>query len=170
MARRARTGPQLTREQQLLRDFRLDGDTVIRVSTGREVNPKPDAHGYQHVKTAAGLDGERFQIRLHRLKVFLRDGVMPPEVDHSDADGGNNQGSNLRPATRAQNARNRKRQSNALEYRGVRKHGRKWLAALTIDGVVHRLGTFDTPQAASAVVEGIAELEHGEFYRCPAKR
>lgn len=161
-------GRRLTRrERQLLRDFKLDADlNVVRVSNGKVVSPVCDDRGYQSVKTAAGKDGgERFQVRLHRLKFLLLHGYLPPEVDHKDTDASNSAADNLRAATRSQNAMNRNRQSNALKYRGVRNHGRKWVAQLTIEGVACRLGTYPSAEHAHAVVEAIAEMEHGEFYR-----
>lgn len=88
------------------------------------------------------------------------------EVDHRDRDRLNNQRSNLRLATRSQNATNKSIQSNNTSgYRGVYwlKRDKKWLARVGINGKFINAGLFkDKRQAALAYNKKAIEL-FGEF-------
>jgi len=76
--------------------------------------------------------------------------------DHKDRNRLNNRRTNLRPATKAQNACNtRKLKAGASGAAGVVKshpEGR-WCTGIKIEGVYHHLGTFDTVEEASAVYQ-----------------
>lgn len=102
-------------------------------------------------------------VYLHR---FL---VEPPkgyEVDHIDHDGLNNQKSNLRIATRSQNAANRRLQSNNTSgYIGVSKlkGKQKWLSYAKKNGKSFNLGCYDTPEEAARVRDKKIKELHAEF-------
>ena len=90
-----------------------------------------------------------------------------PLVDHRDGDGLNNQRSNLRPATSAQNAQNRrKRQDARCHLKGItlRKSG-KFEAQIKISGRSVYLGLFDNEVNAAAAYRDAAEVAFGEFAR-----
>ncbi len=75
-------------------------------------------------------------------------------IDHKDGDGLNNQKSNLRAATHAQNHQNRRlSMNNKSGYRGVcwNKQQQKYAAYLRVDKRIH-LGYFKTAEEANEVV------------------
>lgn len=91
----------------------------------------------------------------HRLAVlYMTDKWPEQEVDHRDGVRANNRWENLREATVAENATNRRRsRSNSQSgYLGVRatQRGGRWRAAIAVDGKEKHLGTFDTPEQAHA--------------------
>lgn len=87
-------------------------------------------------------------------------------VDHVDGDKLNNKLSNLRPATKAQNAMNAKvRRDNISGYKGVFKAGLVWRAAIYVEGKAVSLGRFPTPAEAGAAYERAAREFFGDFAR-----
>lgn len=89
-------------------------------------------------------------------------------VDHVDGDGLNNRRSNLRAASRSQNAMNSgAHRDNASGYKGVSwlSHRQKWTAWICADGQRNYLGVFDTPEAAHAAYAAAAQKLHGSFAR-----
>lgn len=145
----------------LREQFRLDGDTVVRLSTGKVVTgtARPDG---SRVVGVAGF-GQGKLILLHRLKFFLANGWLPPIVDHRDRLKGDNDVSNLRPATKAQNAYNSEKTWGQYP-RGVKRCRNKFQARAMIGGAVHHLGTFDTPEEAGRAAAAFRQKHHGEFY------
>lgn len=107
--------------------------------------------------------------RVHRIIIKLMTGAEPPaEVDHRHGVPDDNRWIKLRPATRTEQNWNASiRKDNTAGYRGVYPKGRKWAARITIHGVPQYLGTFNTPEEASAAYEAIARKAHGEFHRRP---
>lgn len=110
--------------------------------------------------------GKRATIYMHRL---ITDAPRGRVVDHHDGDGLNNQTSNLRVATDAQNQANRHRlnRNNKSGYRGVYKHGQNssWIAKITIGGANKHIGSFSSPEAAYQAYCEAARAVHGEFAR-----
>lgn len=106
-------------------------------------------------------------VLLHRMIVEAPRGE---EVDHRDCDPLNNRRSNLRLATRAQNAKNRRRaRSNRLGFKGVYREGSRrrprYRAEISVDGKKVRLGSFASPEQAHAAYRLAAVVLHGEFHR-----
>jgi hypothetical protein len=104
-------------------------------------------------------------ILMHRLILGVhRDSV--PEVDHRNSDGYDNRRSNLRVATRQQNAFNkRKKQNTSSKFIGVywNKINHKWCAQYMQDGKAYYVGSFaDETEAAKARDAAIRELR-GDF-------
>lgn len=101
------------------------------------------------------------KIWMHRIILKLADGER---ADHINRNGLDNQRSNLRVATRSQNAANSKRRStNTSGYKRVsfRKDHGKWQAHIGS----RRIGYFNTPlEAAIAYNEAALEF-YGEFAR-----
>ena len=91
------------------------------------------------------------------------------KTDHRDGNGLNNQWENLRPATSAQNSRNRGKQiNNRSGYKGVypcHPDGRSWVARVRVHGKPIHFGTFaNREDAARAYDAGVLKI-HGEFAR-----
>jgi HNH endonuclease/AP2 domain len=104
---------------------------------------------------------------MHRFILGTPDG----QIDHVDGDGLNNQRSNLRLATAAQNAQNRRtRSDNGSGYKGVtqsRSHGRpidRWIARIGT-GKRSYLGSFSTPEDAAIAYDEAARSAYGDFAR-----
>ncbi len=73
-------------------------------------------------------------------------------IDHVDRDRSNNSLDNLRDVTQFINGRNRGlNKNNTSGYKGVYrdKNKIKWNAEIIINGIKHRLGSFNTPEEAS---------------------
>jgi hypothetical protein len=100
--------------------------------------------------------GKRYIVGMHTEIM----GCAPSQlVDHEDGDGLNNQRSNLRFATTAQNALNQPAR-NRSGYKGVRlaQDTGKWRAVIS-------LGSFDSPEEAARAYDAAALIHHGEFAR-----
>lgn len=112
-----------------------------------------------------GINGRR--CTAGRLAWLYVTGEWPAaEVDHRDLDRANNRWSNLRAATRAQNAQNRRLPStNTSGLRGAwwNKSAQKWESAITFERQRHHLGVFDTAEAAHVAYMAAAAERHGEF-------
>lgn len=153
-------------KEVLARKFRLEGEEVIRLPSGKPLCLKPQKDGYKFVQVSDG-PGRRWTVKYHRLKFFLAHGWLPEEVDHRDTDTANDLLGNLRPSTRQTNAQNRNAFMKASGLpRGVTRSGkRRFKAKVTHGGTSHYLGSFASPFAASEVVEKFLRDVQGEFYK-----
>jgi hypothetical protein len=155
-------------EALLEAQFRLEGETIIRKSTGREARCTTDKLGYRLTSLATGRRGGS-TVGYHRVKFFLAFGWLPEEVDHRDLNRGNNALGNLRPATHQQNMRNRRKQDRPLP-RGVYRSSsvsKPYRAQIRLGGKITNLGNFSVATEASCAVEARLKALHGEFYRDP---
>lgn len=111
------------------------------------------------------LDGKEYLG--HRLAWFYMTGSWPQdEIDHEDLDKSNNRWSNLRPATRIQNASNIQRtKRNSSGYKGVHfnKRAKKFTAQIGFKNKLHYLGYFDSAEEAAQVYNDAAIRLHKEF-------
>lgn len=155
---------QLTRGYEATIDA-IDADIVSRLTWSVKIDLRADgsfrsAYAITNVPRLGG--GYRTEY-LHRI---LLGGCQ--HVDHIDGNGLNNRRSNLRPASRAENARNRRANANnKTGFKGVHFHKRKgkWQAYINVNGKRLHLGRFDTAdEAASAYAQASADL-HGVFGR-----
>ena len=104
----------------------------------------------------------------HRLAWFYMTGEWPERLDHDDLDGTNNTWTNLRSATGSQNIANQGlRSDNTSGYKGVSyvKLTGKWIATIMYQGQSYHLGTFLSPEAASAAYASAALRFFGPFAR-----
>lgn len=109
-------------------------------------------------------------ILLHRLIAiaFIPNPEAKRCVDHADGNPLNNCVENLRWATNTENGRNRKNQVKASDFpRGVTMSGKRFRTQIQYEGKQHYLGTYATPEEASAVYEAEAKKRFGEFYKAP---
>jgi hypothetical protein len=115
--------------------------------------------------TRVKIEGEWIDLKLHRLIMRAPYGE---HVDHADGDTLNNQKSNLRFCTMAQNQYNqRPGLRGSLPYKGVNFHKRvgKYVARIGVGNRRISLGVYDTAEEAAAAYNSAARAFHGEFAR-----
>jgi Demerecviridae HNH endonuclease len=154
--------------RRLLSVLDYDADTGIMIW-------KKQLSGRRRAGTVAGSIGGSgyWRIRIdgveylaHHLAWFYVYGVWPKRLDHKDTDKLNNRILNLRPATVSQNAANKRRQKNISGFKGVQKRPNdRWRAIIETRGKSLTLGTFGTPEEASAAYFKAAKRLFGEFAR-----
>lgn len=108
-------------------------------------------------------------ILMHRLIMErmnqqpIPDGLL---VDHANGDPLDNRRANLRLATPAENAQNRKLHANNTSgYKGVCRIGDRWQARISAYGRRIHLGYHDTPEDAYNAYCEAARAYHGRFTR-----
>ena len=128
-----------------------------------------DRHGRLYIRYTDPVIGPR-SYQAHRLIWMHYYGVVPAyQIDHIDGNPLNNRITNLREATHAQNQQNRgPHKGSESGFKGVARHRAKWSARIYCDGKYYCLGSYETPEAASAVYEAKARELHGEFAYCAA--
>lgn len=86
-------------------------------------------------------------------------------IDHADRNKTNNRIANLRLATKSQNAMNAADLGNKTGYRGVTKISgySLWHAQICVNGKRLHLGTFSSPEEASAAYNAAAKMHFDEF-------
>lgn len=102
-------------------------------------------------------------ILMHRIIAGTKKGFY---TDHKDDDGLNNQCSNLRIATNAQNMQNvGPHKNNTSGYKGVCwvKSGKHWRASIRHNGRRYHFNKLGTAQEAAAIYSALAAMLHGEF-------
>lgn len=103
-------------------------------------------------------------IYMHRL---INSTPAKQKTDHRDGNGLNNQRTNLRTATSAQNAWNvRPHKDGESRFKGVSrnsKKGKPWIAGIGVDGKRRHLGTFATEEDAAHAYAIAAKELYGEF-------
>lgn len=119
-----------------------------------------------YAKRGCRIEGKRITVSMHCAIMRAPDGM---EVDHADRNPLNNQKSNLRIATRAQNGMNRpkvKRNGAATsQYKGVWYDKRRncWYAMITINRKAIYLGTFQDEIDAAKAYDNAATNHYGTF-------
>ena len=104
-----------------------------------------------------GLNGKR---RMNSSVVwFWHHGVWPPSLDHRDGDASNNRIKNLRISNQQQNSLNRIAWRSRDLPKGVYRSGSRFKAVYK----EKHLGSYNTPEEASAAHRGASLYEDGEF-------
>lgn len=87
--------------------------------------------------------------------------------DHRNGDGLDNRRLNLRAATRAQNARNRRDHASSSRFKGVgwSEAARKWKAQIGVDNRRIYIGVYSTEETAARAYDAAAREHFGEFAR-----
>lgn len=138
-----------------------------RISAGNRADGSLAGDLMQNGYVFIQIDGERYLG--HVLAWLYMTGEWPTkQIDHRDAHRSNNAFTNLRLATRAQQAHNaRKRKDNTSGFKGVSLHKAtgKWYARIMVEGKALSLGLFDCAPAAHFARILAAEKCHGEFAR-----
>lgn len=99
----------------------------------------------------------------HRLAFLAMTGAWPSQiVDHIDGEGLNNAWSNLREASKSQNAQNQKkaRSDNETGLLGVSPYRGRFRARIMVNGQCHHLGTFDSQLVAQAMYLAAKRMLH----------
>lgn len=103
-------------------------------------------------------------IIMHRIVMKVSDNTMM--IDHIDRNGLNNQKSNLRIVTHAENIRNSivERDWHTSKFKGVylNKLTGKWMSAVRKNNFRHRLGSFENEADAAVAYNAKAIELHGE--------
>lgn len=102
-------------------------------------------------------------VLMHRLIMNAPPGV---EIDHIDGEKSNNQESNLRLASRAENAWNSKKPCGARSlYKGVSWSRGLWVASIKVNGKRYHLGCYKTQTTAALAYDHAARKHFGKFAR-----
>lgn len=125
---------------------------------GREAGTFHKNSGYLMVNI------DHISYQAHRIAFLLHTGEWPAmEVDHISHDKTDNRWVNIREVTESVNLKNKTRYSNNKSgFAGVcwDKSKKKWIAYISVNKKVLKLGVFDIKEDAAAARK-IAEEEHG---------
>jgi hypothetical protein len=151
-----------------MRELEIFGGTVIvddadyeRVAAQRWYVMCPRHISDDLSYAAAKINGRR--VLMHRFLCDAADGIV---IDHINRNGLDNRRSNLRPCTRAENLRNRKRgKNNTSGFKGVYQERGRWRAQINIGGRRFHLGSYKSAELAHSAYVTAAQQLHGEFAR-----
>jgi hypothetical protein len=147
----------------------LDYNPDTGVFTWKDAGRRTDLNG----KVAGVDDGRGYLLikidqvyyKAHRLAWLYVTGEWPlGEIDHRNEIKGDNRFSNLREASRIQNAWNTgAHKNNTSGHKGVDLSYGKWRARIRVGSKRVNLGVFDSAEDASAAYERAAAQHHGNF-------
>lgn len=131
-----------------------------RVIVGREIGCV-NHEGYRY----ASVLGKKYVC--HRLAWLYVHGKFPEfYIDHINGNPSDNRIDNLRIATNHQNQGNSKKKStNSSGVKGVRRHGHKWRAEVTVNRKRIHLGLFANLADAKKAYDAAAIAAFGEYHR-----
>jgi hypothetical protein len=144
--------------------WRHRDDVLPRVNkrfAGKPAGCRDGQYGYLSVR----LHDRLYQA--HRLIWLHVTGEWPVAIlDHADGNPSNNAWNNLRPATRAENNRNRRTYRRNGYLKGTLPAAKgKWRAVIMLGRENHCLGTFDSQEEAHAAYVEAAKRLHERFAR-----
>jgi hypothetical protein len=141
-----------------------DGKLLWRVSRGRIRAGDEAGAVIPNGRLYVQFDGKKYLV--HRVIWFLHHGECPQFLDHIDGNPLNNRIENLRAATKAQNAMNRRvRADSSTGIKGITPKGKRFGACIYVDGAAKYLGTFDSADLAQAAYAAAANKHFKEFAR-----
>ena len=117
-------------------------------------------HGYRYTNL------NKKPTLVHRLVFLYHHGYMPEFIDHIDGNRSNNLISNLREATRNQNAHNaKKRKDNTSGIKGIHwdKKRNKWRACFEKNKKNYDAGFFESIEQAQRALIDLRNAIHGNF-------
>jgi hypothetical protein len=135
-----------------------------RVRTSSNAMPGSVAGCHRRKRRCVEFRVDGVLYKAHRLAWFHVTGHWPTqEIDHIDGNPFDNRFANLRDVPRQTNAQNLKRATVCNRSTGVLGVGvfrNKFRAQISIDGVNHNLGHFDSIAAASAAYVAAKRTHH----------
>ena len=113
-------------------------------------------------KCKCPVDDKWYLIRMHRQIMNTSRGI---QTDHKNGNGLDNQRSNLRVCTHAENQHNRRSYYGTSKYKGVYwfKRNKKWMAYIQQNGKHYNLGSFTNEIDAAKAHDTKAVELFGEF-------
>lgn len=127
-----------------------------------------------HRQIIITLDGKRIHTSAHRVLWAMKHRQWPARdvlIDHVDGQKDDNRDGEIRPATRVQNAQNRRMHSNnSSGFKGVSWVGAlgRWIVLIQVNKKTVRLGYFDDPKKGAIAYDEAAVRYHGAFARTNA--
>jgi len=101
---------------------------------------------------------KKYKLLLHRWMLNAPDDRF---VEFRDGDPLNCTRRNLRITKSI--SKSHKRPDAKSKYKGVTKKGKRWVASIRIDGVLHHLGYFDRDRDAAKAYDDAATEAHGKY-------
>lgn len=154
--------------------FWKERNGVNHPSGCRDVKRWNSRHAGKEALTASNAGGYRYgnvmstSLLAHRVAWAIMMAHWPnEEIDHINGVRDDNRWSNLRSASRTENARNHKRVSGASYLKGVAPMGRsgKYQARIYSNGKLLYLGAYESEESAHRAYLSAANQLHGEFVR-----
>lgn len=122
--------------------------------------------GAWYARRNARIDGHAVKISMHREITSAKKNW---EVDHINGDGLDNQRSNLRLCSHADNILNTRDRIGKSKYKGVylenRLHGRPWKAQIGYRKKKISIGRYATEHEAAIAYNNVAKQLHKDFAR-----
>jgi hypothetical protein len=139
-----------------------DGKLYWKEARGRSYSLKEAGTVAANGRVYLQIEGKKHLA--HRVTWMIHHGECPEFLDHIDGNPLNNRIKNLRPATKSQNAMNRKVKSdNILGIKGVCKRKNKYAAQIRNGEKKIFLGLYETAEMAGEVYKQAAVKQFGEF-------
>jgi hypothetical protein len=159
----------LITQEELKEMLRYDPETGFfwwthQIGNNSRTMDRPAGHTVLRNEKILKIKGKN--VRLHRLAWLYMTGEVPKDqIDHIDGDRSNNKWNNLRECSNLENSQNRRvRCTSTTKLIGVsydkNAKGKKYRAAITVNGKWNFLGQFATAEEAHAAYVAAKPLYH----------